>query len=405
MNISHLARSIAESPTLKLNEEARLLKEKGEAVIHLGAGEPKNKAPINAILSSAAKLISGDIKYTPTDGTLSLKKAIIRYTEENYDKVVSPENIIVSAGAKQSVFNLLFTILNPQEEVIILAPYWVSYPEMVKMCYGVPVIVTPEDGSFHPRLKDIEQKVSSYTKAIIINSPNNPSGIMYKEEFIAEIIEFCERRGIYCIMDDIYHKLIFDGKKPISAYKYTKKDIENSKVIVINGISKLYGMTGFRIGWTIAPKALTEIMTNVQGQITTTTSVILQAAAEGALMGLQSIVESLRLTIENNRNVMMQELNSFNGVKTIKPDGTFYCLPDFRAYNKNSIELSNFLLKKALVVTVPGKEFGMEGHLRLSYCGTIKEIKQGIERIKWALDPNSPNEIYIGDRKVVRDWL
>jgi len=405
MNVSQLARSIAESPTLKLNEEARLLKEKGEAVIHLGAGEPKNKAPINAILSSAAKLNTGDVKYTPTDGIPSLKKAIIRYTEENYDKMVAPENIIVSAGAKQSVFNLLYTLLNPQEEVIILAPYWVSYPEMVKMCYGIPVIVTPEDGSFHPRMKDIEQKVSSYTKAVIVNSPNNPSGIMYKEEFIAEIVDFCERKGIYCIMDDIYHKLIFDGRKPISAYKYTNKDIENSKVIVVNGISKLYGMTGFRIGWTIAPKALTEIMINVQGQITTTTSVILQAAAEGALMGLQSIVDGLRLMIENNRNVMMQELKSFTGVKTTKPDGTFYCLPDFRAYSNNSLELSQFLLKKALVVTVPGKEFGMEGHLRLSYCGTIKEIKEGIERIKWALDPNSPNEIYIGERKLVRDWL
>lgn len=405
MNVSQLARSIPESPTLKLTEEARLLKEKGEAVIHLGAGEPKNKAPINAILSSAAKLNTGDVKYTPTDGTTSLKKAIIRYTEENYDKMVSPENIIVSAGAKQSVFNLLFTLLNPQEEVIILAPYWVSYPEMVRMCYGVPVIVTPEDGSFHPRMKDIEQKISSYTKAIIINSPNNPSGIMYSEQFISDIIDLCERKGIYCIMDDIYHKLIFDGRKPISAYKHTKKDLENSKVIVVNGISKLYGMTGFRIGWTVAPKALTQIMTNVQGQITTTTSVILQAAAEGALMGIQSIVEGLRLMIENNRNVMMQELQSFNGVKVTKPDGTFYCLPDFSAYNKNSLELSQFLLKKALVVTVPGKEFGMEGYLRLSYCGTIKEIKQGIERMKWALDPNSPNEIFIGERKLVRDWL
>ena len=171
------------------------------------------------------------------------------------------------------------------------------------------------------------------------------------------------------------------AKKQASAYKYTKKDLENSRVIVVNGISKLYGMTGFRIGLTVAPKELVQIMINVQGQITTTTSVIFQAAAEGALMGLQSIVDGLRLTMENNRNVMIQELQSFTGVKVTKPDGTFYCLPDFRAYNKNSLELSNFLLKKALVVTVPGKEFGMEGHLRLSYCGSIKEIKQGIERI------------------------
>ena len=405
MRVSQLAQSIAESPTLKLNEEARLLREKGEAVIHLGAGEPKNKAPINAILSSAAKLVTGDIKYTPTDGTPGLKKAIIRYTEENYDRFVSPENVIVSAGAKQSVYNVLYSIINPQDEVIILAPYWVSYPEMVRMVLGVPVIVTPEDGTFYPRMDDIKKVVGSNTRAIIINSPNNPSGVVYADEFIKEIVDFCETKGIYLIVDDIYHKLIFDGRRAPNAYSYTKKDIENTMVILVNGISKLYGMTGFRIGWAVANKKLVSIMTNVQGQMTTTTSVILQAAAEGALMGLQSIVENLRLTMENNRNIMVQELKGFAGVHITKPDGTFYCLPDFRAYYKNSVELSNLLLKKALVVTVPGKEFGMEGHLRLSFCGSIKDIKQGVERIKWALDPNSPNEIFIGDRKIVRDWL
>lgn len=405
MSISTLARSIAESPTLKLNEEAARLRERGEAVIHLGIGEPKNKAPLAALLSSAAKLNTGDIKYAPTDGLPSLKKAIIRYTEENYDKLVAPENVIVSAGAKQAIFNVLYTILNPQEEVILLAPYWVSYPEMVKMVYGLPVIVRPEDGSFHPRLADIERAVSPSTKAIIVNSPNNPSGVMFSEEFIASIVDFCERKGIYLIMDDIYHKLVFDGKKAPSAYKYTNKDIESSRLIIINGVSKTYGMTGFRIGWAIAPRKLVEVMTNVQGQITSCTSPFLQAAAEGALNGLQSVVESLRLTIENNRNVILQELRSLPGVKVTKPDGTFYCLPDFRAYSNDSVALANFLLEKALVVTVPGKEFGMEGHLRLSYAGTVKDITEGIARIKWALDPHAPKEIYIGDKKVIRDWL
>ena len=405
MTISTLARSIAESPTLRLNEEAQLLRERGEAVIHLGIGEPKNRAPIPAILSAAAKLNTGDIKYTPADGLPSLKKAIIRYTEENYDKVIAPENVIVSAGAKQSIFNILYSILNPQDEVIVLAPYWVSYPEMVKMVYGIPVIVTPEDGTFHPRFEDIERAVSSSTKAIIVNSPNNPSGLIFSDEFIAKVVDFCERKNIYVIMDDIYHKLVFDGKKAAIAYKFTNKDVESTKVIVVNGVSKLYGMTGFRIGWAIANRKLVEVMTNVQGQITTCTSPFSQIAAEGALTGLQSIVENLRLTIQNNRDVTMQEIHSFTGVKCVKPDGTFYCLPDFRAYSNNSVELSNFLLKKALVVTVPGKEFGMEGHLRLSYAGSVKDVTEGIARIKWALDPNSPNEIYIGDKKMVRDWM
>jgi len=405
MSISQLARSIAESPTLSLNEQARLLREKGEAVIHLGIGEPKNKAPINAILQSAAKLTAGDIKYTPVDGTPSLKKAIIRYTEENYDRLVGPENVIISAGAKQSLYNLLFTLLNPQDEVILLAPYWVSYPEMIKMVYGRPVIVASEDGRFIPRMEDIERAVSSYTRAIIVNSPNNPSGAVYPESFIADIVAFCEARGIYLIMDDIYHKLVFDGNVAVPAYRYTKRDIESTKVITINGISKLYGMTGFRIGWTVASRALSAVMINVQSQTTSCTSILLQAAAEGALTGLQSAVDALRLMLENNRNVMMQELGSLNGVKTVKPGGTFYCLPDFRAYSSDSVALSRFLLSKALVVTVPGKEFGMEGHLRLSYATTVKDVKQGVERIAWALDPSSPNEIYIGERKLVRDWL
>ncbi|MDW8227789.1 MAG: aminotransferase class I/II-fold pyridoxal phosphate-dependent enzyme [Anaerolineales bacterium] len=303
MSLSHVASSIPASPTIALNEEARLLREKGEPVIHLGIGEPKNKTPITAILSSAAKLSSGEVKYVPTDGTPSLKKAIVRYMEENYNRVVAPYNIIVSDGAKQSLWNVLFTLLNPQDEVIVLAPYWVSYPEMIRMIGGVPVIVTPEDGSFIPRFEEIERVVSSYTKAIIVNSPNNPSGVVYPPELIGQIVELCESKGIYMICDDIYHKLVFDGQVAVPAYHYTNKDIENSRIVVVNGVAKLYGMTGFRIGWTVAPRRIVEIMTNVQSQTTTCVSPVLQAAAEGALLGMQSVVEALRLTIQNNRDV------------------------------------------------------------------------------------------------------
>ncbi len=404
MSISQLAREIKESPTLALNEKARLLREKGEPVIHLGSGEPKSKVPIDAVIGATAKLTTADIRYTPTEGIPSLMKAIVRYTEENYNHVVGPENIIVSNGAKHSLYNLMMTIVNPQDEVIILAPYWVSYPEIVKMVYGIPVIVTPEDGRFEPRMKDITDKVGSYTKAIIVNSPNNPSGVMYSEKLIAELVEFCEKKGIYLIMDDIYHKLVFDNKRPVSCYKYSKDNSDSSKLIVINGVSKLYAMTGFRVGWTIANKRIIQAMVNVQAQNSSCTSVVVQAAAVGALTGVQSGVDSIRLTLQNNRDIMMSELGAFNGVKTIKPDGTFYCLPDFRAYSKDSVGLCKFLLEKALVVTVPGKEFGMEGHLRLSYCGSVKEITEGVARIKWALDPEAPNEIYIGDRKMRRDW-
>ncbi|MCP4570418.1 MAG: pyridoxal phosphate-dependent aminotransferase [FCB group bacterium] len=405
MSISQLAQEIKESPTLALNEKARLLKEKGDPVIHLGAGEPKSKVPIDAILSCASKLTSAEVRYTPTEGIPTLVKAIIRYTEDNYGKTVGPENVVVAAGAKQAFYNLMMTLLNPQDEVILLAPYWVSYPEIVKMLYGIPVVVKPEDGRFHPRMQDIEKVVGSYTKAIVVNSPNNPSGVMYSAEFIEEIVQYCEKKGIYLIMDDIYQKLVFGNKVPASPYKYAKDNSDSSRLVIINGVSKMYAMTGFRIGWTVANPKISKVLINVAAQNTSCPSVIQQAAAAGALNGIQSGVENLRLMLENNLSIMMNELNSFTGVKTIRPDGTFYCLPDFSAYEKDSVKLSNFLLKKAQVVTVPGGEFGMEGHLRLSFCGTVKDIKEGVARIKWALDPDSPNEIYIGDRKLRRDWL
>ncbi len=404
MSISQLAREIKESATLVMAEKARILREKGEPVITMAAGEPKSKAPIDAILACASKLNEGDVRYTPTEGTPALVKAIIRYTEDNYNKVVGPEHVMATAGAKQAIYNLMMTIINPQDEVVILAPYWVSYPEIVKMVYGIPVIATPEDGRFVPRMEDITRAVGSYTKAIIVNSPNNPSGAVYPPDLIGELVAFCEKKKIYLIMDDIYHKLVFDGKKAVSAYDYAKDDSENSRLIVINGVSKSYAMTGFRIGWVVANKKVTATMVKVASQNTTCPSVLLQAAAAGALNGIQSGVEGLRLTLENNRNVMMTELSAFNGVTCIPPDGTFYCLPDFSAYEKDDIKLANFLLEKALVVTVPGSEFGAPGHLRLTYCGTIKEITEGVARIKWALDPESPNEIYIGDRKCRRDW-
>ncbi len=404
MSLSLIAKSIKASPTLKLNEKFAILKEKGDPVIHLGGGEPKSKAPMDAMLAAVALLNSGEVRYAPADGIPALKQAIIRYTEEFYERKVKPEHVIASGGAKQAIMVALQAVLNPQEEVIFPAPYWVSYPDMARLIGAIPVPALPEDGSFYPGLKDIEDRVGSYTKCVIINSPNNPTGAMYSEEFIADVVEFCEKRDIWLIMDDIYHRLIFDGRKPINCYNFTKKKDENSKLIVINGVSKQYAMTGYRIGWAVGNKKVIEAMANIQGHQTSGPSVVLQKAAVGALNGIQSGVESLRTTLENNRNVMIDLLNSFEGVRVTKPDGTFYCFADFSAYEKDSNKLSEFLIDKVQVLTVPGKEFGLDGYLRLSYCGGIKDIQEGIERMKWALDPNSPNELYIGDRKLVRDW-
>ncbi len=275
------------------------------------------------------------------------------------------------------------------------------------MCYGVPVIVTPEDGTFHPRIEDIERAVSSYDQGDHRQQPEQPVGRRCTpEQFIAEIVEFCERRGIWVLMDDIYHKLIFDGRRLVSPYKFTEQDVEASKIIVINGISKVYGMTGFRIGWAIAPRELVADHDERPGA----DDLVRVADPAGRRRGrAQRRAERRRGAAaadpEQPRRDRCRSCSRSPACACHKPDGTFYCLPDFRAYNNDSVKLSEFLLKKALVVTVPGKEFGMEGHLRLSYSGTMKDVTEGLARMKWALDPNSANEIYIGDRKLVRDWL
>jgi aspartate aminotransferase len=410
MGVSQFARGISESPTMALNERARVLREQGESIVHLGIGEPQNAAPKAALEAAAAALSGGRIKYTPTTGTPSFKKAIIHYTEANYGRTVSPKNVIVCSGAKQAIFNALWTILDPGDEVILLAPYWVSYPEMVKMCRAVPVVVAPRAGALTPAFDDIARAVTPRTRAIIVNSPNNPSGMVFSRDLVGALVGLCEDRGIYAIMDDIYHKLVFDGVIPPSCYEFTTRDANASSLIVVNGIAKTYGMTGFRIGWAIASEEIVAAMGTLQSQTTSCTSVLCQAGAEGAMMGPQDDVESLRRCMEKNRDLIVEGLAGIPGVKVVKPSGTFYCLPDFSGCFREGIargshDLAMFLLSKARVITVPGRDFGLEGHLRLSYAGSAGDVVEGVKRIRWALDPSAPKEIQIGGKTVTRDWF
>jgi len=410
MSVGQHAGAIAESPTMALNEQARLLREQGESVIHLGIGEPKNRTPPAAVEAAAAKLAGGEIKYTPTTGVPSFKKAIVEYTARNYGREVAPANVIVCDGAKQAIFNALYTLIDPGQEVILLAPYWVSYPEMVKMCGSTPVLVSAPEGSFEPRLADIERAMTSRTRVIIVNSPNNPSGAVFSASLLGELIPACEKRGIYLIMDDIYHKLVFDGAIAPSCLQFASRSIDQGNIIVVNGVAKTYGMTGFRIGWAVGPKDVVKVMANVQSQTTSCSSVLTQAGAEAALRGPQEVVEELRRTIESNRDLVVAGLAAIRGVKLIKPLGTFYCLPDFRELlgeriGSNSHQLAAFLLQKARVVTVPGKDFGVEGHLRLSYAGSADEVIEGLRRMRWALDPASSSEISFGGKSHRRDWF
>ncbi len=385
MSISRIAAGIGESVTLKLNAMVAALKAKGEPVIHLGGGEPESKAPVDAIRAGSALLSTGEVRYTAASGTPALKQAIIGYTEKHYGRTVEPQNVIASGGAKQAIMVALQTVVDPQDEVIFPRPYWVSYPDMARLCGGVPVPVDAADGSLRPSVDDIARRVTPKTKVILINSPNNPSGVMYSEDFIAGVVGLCEQRGVYLIMDDIYQRLVFDGREPVNCYDYAKQTGEDSKLIVVNGVSKQYAMTGFRIGWAIAAKKLIKVMGNIQGHQTSGPSALSQQAAVGALTGDQSSVEALRVTLENNRDVLLDRLKSIEGIKVAKPDGTFYSFVDFRRYERDSVKLAEYLLDEVRVVTVPGVAFGMDGYLRISFCGAQSEIREGVERIRPAL--------------------
>jgi len=321
MSISQIASSVSESVTLALNEKAAVLRAKGEPLIHLGGGEPKARAPVDSILAAAAMLSSGEIRYTPSAGTPAMKAAIIRYTQEYYGRKVTPNHVIASSGAKQAIMVALRAILDPLDEVVFPAPYWVSYPEMVRLCGAVPVPATPEDGTLVPTAEDIISRVGSQTKAILINSPSNPSGLMIPPDVIRDVVEFCEKEGIYLITDDIYHRLLFDGKKWTNPYEFSKDLGDTSKLIVINGVSKAYAMTGFRIGWAVANPKLIEVMGNIQSHETSGPAGLLQVGAVAAINGIQSSVENLRMQLENRKNILMSKLGAFEGVKVTEPDG------------------------------------------------------------------------------------
>jgi aspartate aminotransferase len=273
-------------------------------------------------------------------------------------------------------------ILDPGDEVILFAPYWVSYPEMVKIAGGRPKILMPREERFVPDLDDIHSSISSQTKAIILNSPNNPSGAIYPQEIVNALVCLCEQNGIYLLMDDIYHQLVFGDTPWTPGYQFTNQSIDSSYLVVINGISKTYGMTGFRIGWAIAAKSVISVMGNIQSQTTSGVSTLLQSGALGALTGSQDVVDELCQSIKINRDVTLAGLMSIPGIRVIEPQGTFYCLPDFSTYDPNSVALSKRILEEAYVAVVPGSAFGMEGHLRLSYSGDKNEIEEAIERIK-----------------------
>ena len=398
--LSTRAKQIGDSPTLKINAKARALKAAGEPVIHLGGGEPTYPAPQAAVDAIIAKAQTRQIKYTPSSGTPALKQAVLQYTQTHYAHTFEPAHVLISAGAKQALFNFLLAAVEPGDEVVFPAPYWVSYPEMVKLAGGTPVAVKAQAGTY-VTAQEIKQACTPRTKAILINSPCNPTGHIFDEAFIKELVEFAQQKQIFLVMDDIYHQLVYDGAKTPNPCAYANNF---NNLVLINGVSKLYGLTGLRIGWAVSEnKELIAAMGRMQAQSTSCNSDLSEVAACAALSASQACVDDLRRILQDNRNALLEELANIPHISVEKPQGTFYSFVDFSHYQADSNALAAYLLEKALVAVVPGKAFGKEGYLRISFCADKATIVEGIRRIRWALDQSAPNEIYIGDKLVKRN--
>jgi len=384
MKLSKLVISLKPSATLKLNELANKLKLEGKDIIHLGGGEPEFDIPETAQKEVIERLKTKRVRYTPTAGIKKLREEIVNYVNDIYNFKVDIDNIVVSTGAKQAIYNFLLSVLDPGDEVIIIAPYWVSYTEMVSMAYAHPVVVRPSQGLI-PSINDIKRCISSNTKLIMINSPNNPTGLIWPNELIKDVIDLAEKNDIYVLFDSIYDQLIiddFDYKNPFSFVD----DIEKSNIVVINGVSKAFSMTGFRIGFSIASKELSKAMTKIQAQVTSCPSELSQYGALGALREGKKFSKKLVDDLRIKRDILVDELSKIKKAKFIKPQATFYSFVDFSEYEKDSSKLSSTLIEKTGVVTVPGIEFGMEGYLRISFCSDVDSIKKGVSRIREFLD-------------------
>ncbi len=382
LTLSICAQTIGDSPTLNINALARALKQAGKPLIHLGGGEPVFPAPQAVVDAIIAKAQTRNIKYTPSSGTPELKAAVAQYTQKYYGYTPAPETILISAGAKQVLFNFLLAATGPGDEVIFPAPYWVSYPEMIKLAGATPVVVRPAKG-LQITLDELAAAITNKTKAILLNSPNNPSGLIFDEDFIKGAVELAEQKNIFLFMDDIYHQLVFDGKKCPNPCAYSHN---SQNLVIANGVSKLYGLTGLRIGWGVSEnRSLISAMGRIQAQSTSCNCDLSEAAATAALLGDQACIEDLRSLLEQNRNVLLAELDKIPHIAVQKPQGTFYSFADFSYYNADSQALAQYLLEQALVAVVPGKAFGMDGHLRISFCASRDSIVTGVQRIAAAL--------------------
>ncbi len=393
MGIAKRALAIKPSPTLAAAAKAKAMKAQGIDVVDFGVGEPDFDTPENVKMAGLKAIQSGFTKYTPAGGIDELKEAIIEKFKKDNGLHYEKPQILVSCGAKHSLYNIAEALFDPGDEVIIPSPYWVSYPDQVLLNDAVPVIVeTTADEGFKLSAKKLEKFITKKTKALILNTPSNPTGLAYDMQTLENITALVVKHNMYVISDEIYEKLIYDGFTHTSIASLGK-EIQN-RTIVVNGVSKSHAMTGWRIGYAAGPKDVITAMANIQSQSTSNPASISQKAAVEALRGPQDFIRTMNAEFDKRRKYMVDRLNRMPGISCIMPVGAFYAFPNVsKLYGKsvngktikNSSDLSAFILEDAQVALVSGDAFGADAYIRLSYATSMEIIRKGLDRIEKAV--------------------
>jgi aspartate aminotransferase len=382
---------IKPSPTMAVAAQAEELQEQGKPIINLSIGEPDFDTPSHIKDAAIKAILDGHTKYTAVDGIKSLKKAVVNKFAKENKLHYELNQILVSCGAKHSIFNLLNAVLNPQDEVIIQAPYWVSYPDMVKLNDGNPVIVkTDFNQQFKMTPAQLNAAVTEHTRVVIINSPSNPTGVAYTASELKALGEvILSHPGIIVVSDDIYEHNLWNNTPFTNILNAVPELYDRS--IIVNGVSKAYAMTGFRIGYAAGPSKIITAMKKVQSQSTSNPTSVSQHAALAALVGDQSCVKNMTIAYKERHDFVLGELQKMPGIKCLPSDGTFYTFPSVEAlFNKengitNDIEFAEFLLKEAEIAVVPGSAFGTPGHIRMCFTTSMEKLHEAMIRLKKAI--------------------
>lgn len=381
MLFSEKIKTVQPSSTLAITSKAKAMAQDGADVIILAAGEPDFDTP-DVIKEAAIKAIrEGKTKYTPASGNKKLKELICRKLKADNGLTYDIDQIVVSNGAKHSLYNILQVMCNPGDEVLIVSPYWLSYPEMVKLAGGVPkVITTREENSFKLTPEDLRKALTDKAKALILNSPSNPAGVVYDKNELGKIADICGSKGIIIISDEIYEKILFDGKEHVSIASLSQE--AKALTVVVNGLSKSYSMTGWRIGYMAGDKDIASMVSTLQSHATSNPCSISQAAAECALStDLEAEMEKNRRIFQERRDVLLKSLQGIEMIKPFKPEGAFYMFCDVSKCGMDSLTFAQKLLEEKKVAVIPGDSFGDDRFIRISFATDPETIEEGVARI------------------------